>query len=550
MTDKRDDFDDFWDLSKLVPKKKPNLSPFSTATPVSEVTVAAMEDTGSVSSVSSEERKLDFSAYKTASEDKKSERSYSPASSRLIKRVTIKPSHDRFDFYDTFRKAALIYFDYKCAKCEFVPFYSYKPQYSQMTTDQKKYYFFWRDELRRKRFLKTDYSYVYLYAYEILNLPEKIGKEEGLRLLLEVWRAYRDELPRLDINFSAWVQDYCLIYELECPFEQIKDFLFDVINVSVFKEFYLSDIEKGGNASSAMLAYLSDYDWRRGKYAGGDNAQIYRTHVESAMQRVFALILSDETVTNGEISKITRTAFPGSLCTHTVKCILEIEYSSISSSPELRKNVTSALKYVENKLRAILGVKSRLAIKELPDSFRRVIDKYFENEFARMKKERERAAMPEYEKLYDAPESAVSFEDAVEIEKASWKMTARLVEGTEDYEQGILEEHQSRREELTEEKPVNEVENITESDVQLCDSYGLDCTEIEFLLAVSRGDTGKALQIANESKRMPEALAERVNEAFADNFGDVVLEESDSGRYKVIDDYTEEISEWLQKILK
>lgn len=550
MTDKRDDFDDFWDLSKLVPKKKPNLSPFSTATPVSEVTVAAMEDTGSVSSVSSEERKLDFSAYKTASEDKKSERSYSPASSRLIKRVTIKPSHDRFDFYDTFRKAALIYFDYKCAKCEFVPFYSYKPQYSQMTTDQKKYYFFWRDELRRKRFLKTDYSYVYLYAYEILNLPEKIGKEEGLRLLLEVWRAYRDELPRLDINFSAWVQDYCLIYELECPFEQIKDFLFDVINVSVFKEFYLSDIEKGGNASSAMLAYLSDYDWRRGKYAGGDNAQIYRTHVESAMQRVFALILSDETVTNGEISKITRTAFPGSLCTHTVKCILEIEYSSISSSPELRKNVTSALKYVENKLRAILGVKSRLAIKELPDSFRRVIDKYFENEFARMKKERERAAMPEYEKLYDAPESAVSFEDAVEIEKASWKMTARLVEGTEDYEQGILEEHQSRREELTEEKPVNEVENITESDAQLCDSYGLDCTEIEFLLAVSRGDTGKALQIANESKRMPEALAERVNEAFADNFGDVVLEESDTGGYKVIDDYTEEIIEWLQKILK
>lgn len=550
MTDKRDDFDDFWDLSKLVPKKKPNLSPFSTATPVSEVTVAAMEDTGSVSSVSSEERKLDFSAYKTASEDKKSERSYSPASSRLIKRVTIKPSHDRFDFYDTFRKAALIYFDYKCAKCEFVPFYSYKPQYSQMTTDQKKYYFFWRDELRRKRFLKTDYSYVYLYAYEILNLPEKIGKEEGLRLLLEVWRAYRDELPRLDINFSAWVQDYCLIYELECPFEQIKDFLFDVINVSVFKEFYLSDIEKGGNASSAMLAYLSDYDWRRGKYAGGDNAQIYRTHVESAMQRVFALILSDETVTNGEISKITRTAFPGSLCTHTVKCILEIEYSSISSSPELRKNVTSALKYVENKLRAILGVKSRLAIKELPDSFRRVIDKYFENEFERMKKERERAAMPEYEKLYDAPESAVSFEDAVEIEKASWKMTARLVEGTEDYEQGILEEHQSRMEELTEEKPVNEVENITESDAQLCDSYGLDHTEIEFLLAVSRGDTGKALQIANESKRMPEALAERVNEAFADNFGDVVLEESDTGGYKVIDDYTEEISEWLQKILK
>lgn len=551
MTDKKDGIDDFWDLSKLVPKKKPQSAPFLTRTPLSDVTVAAVEDSES-DTIPSEERKLDFSAYRTTSEDNASgERSYVPESSKLIRRVTIKPSHDRFDFYDTFRKAALIYFDYKCAKCEFVPFYSYKPQYSQMTTEQKKYYFFWRDEIRRKRFLKTDYSYVYLYAYEILNLPEKIGKEEGLRLLIEVWRAYRDKLPRLDINFSAWVQDYCLVYELECPFEEIKDFLFDVINVSVFKEFYLSDIGKGGNAASAMLAYLSDYDWRRGKYAGGDNAQLYRLHVESAMQRVFALLLSDEAVTNGETNKLTRTAFPGSLCTHSVKCILEIEYSSISSSPELRKNVTAALKYVENKLRAILGVKSRLAIKELPDSFRRVIDKYFENEFARMKKERERANMPEYEKLYDAPDSAVSFEDAVEIEKASWKMTARLVEGTEEYEQSVREEAENYEQaEISSDAYAKEMCDIKESDEAIRDTYGLDGNEIEYLLALSERNASRAMQIANECKRMPETLAERINEAFADNFGDVVLEESDEGGYRVIDDYTEEISEWLQKILK
>lgn len=552
MTDKRDDFDDFWDLSKLVPKKKPNLSPFSTKSSVSEVTVDAGNDDGKGDSIPSEERKLDFSAYKTASDDNKNgERSYAPASSRLIKRVTIKPSHDRFDFYDTFRKAALIYFDYKCARCEFVPFYSYKPQYAQMTSEQKKYYFYWRDELRRKRYLQTDYSYIYLYAYEILNLPEKIGKEEGLRLLLEVWLAYRADLPRLDINFAAWVQDYCLVYELECPFEDIKDFLFDLINVSVFKEFYLSDVDRGGNASAAMLAYLSDYDWRRGKYAGGDNAQIYRMHVEAAMQRVFALILSDEKIANGETNKITRTAFPGSLCTHTVKCILEIEYSSISSSPELRKNVTSALKYVENKLRAILGVKSRLAIKELPDSFRRVIDKYFESEFEKMKRERERAAMPEYERLYDAPETLVSFEDAVVIERASWKMTARLVEGIEDYEQStIAEEPYSEKADFSAPNPENIANNVGSSDEESCDTYGLDGAEVKFLLAVSEGDAAGALRIANESKKMPETLVERINEAFADNFGDVILEESDTGGYKVIDDYTEEISEWLQKILK
>ena len=83
-----------------------------------------------------------------------------------------------------------------------------------------------------------------------------------------------------------------------------------------------------------------------------------------------------------------------------------------------------------------------------------------------------------------------------------------------------------------------------------CDAYGLDNSEIAFLRAVSDNNVHKAAEIARDCKKMPEALAEKINEAFADNFGDVVLEESDEGGYKVIDDYTEEISEWLQKILK
>ncbi len=558
MADIRDDIDDFWDISKLIPKKKSNIPSFSTHTPVSDVVVESKTEDES-GAISAEDRKLDFSAYKPsdATDGKsKEEYSYVPRSSRLIRKVMIKPSHDRFDFYDTFRKAALIYFDYKCQKCEFTPFYSYKPQYSQMTPEQKKYYFYWRDELRRKKFLKTDYSYVYLYAYEILNLPEKIGKEEGLSLLIEVWRAYRAELPRLDTNFSVWVQDYCLVYELECPFDEIKDFLFDIINVSSFKEFYLSDIRTGGNEASAMLAYLSDYDWRKGKYAGGENAEMYRMHVEGAMQQVFAHLFSDEIVEKSDVNKITRTAFPGSLCTHTVKCILEIEYSSISSSPELRRSITAALKYTENKLRAILGIKSRLAIKDLPDLLRKIIDRYFEYEFAKLKRERERANMPEYEKLYDAPESNVSFEDAIEIEKASWRMTARLVEGTEDQIEVLAEEAVSKicetaaaeiREETHEDADIHDAASDETADY---DTYGLSFDDISFLRAVASCENDRITAIAKEQRRMPEAIAEKINEAFADNFGDVILEESDEGMFVVIEDYTEEIIEWLSKIPK
>ena len=549
MADVRDELDDFWDISKLVPKKRNSIPSFSTHTPVSDVIseVSVSDDKSSV--ISDEDRKIDFSLYKSESDSDKEEYSYVPPSSKLIQKVTIKPSRDRFDFYDTFRKAALIYFDYKCPKTEFTPFYSYKPQYSQMTPEQKKYYFYWRDELRRKHFLKTDYSYIYLYVYEILNLPEKIGKEEGLSLLLEVWCAYREELPRLDLNFSVWIQDYCLVYELECPFDSIKNFLFDVINVSSFKEFYLSDIGRGGNGVSAMLAYLSDYDWHRGKYASAGNTDMYRMHIEGAMRLVFASIFDDEIIGKSDVNKITRTAFPGSLCTHTVKCILEIEYLSVSSSPELRRSITAALKYTENKLRAILGVKSRLAVKDLPDSMRKIIDRYFEYEFARLKKEKERANMPEYEKLYEVANEKVSFEDAIEIEKASWRMTARLIEGTEEFEAFAAEDALDGCNIPETSEEYEEKSDVSESGTE-CDTYGLSEAAIAFLSAVLNNDTDTASAVSKEHKKMPEAIAEEINEAFADNFGDVIIEQTDVGEFKVIDDYTEEISEWLYKIQK
>ena len=43
--------------------------------------------------------------------------------------------------------------------------------------------------------------------------------------------------------------------------------------------------------------------------------------------------------------------------------------------------------------------------------------------------------------------------------------------------------------------------------------------------------------------------AERINEAFSDGFGDVILECTDEG-YSIIDDYREEIGEWLLSLTK
>ena len=337
----------------------------------------------------------------------------------MIKRVTIKRAIDKYDFYGNFRKAALIYFDYKVSKCEFLPFYSYMPQYSQLNPQQKSYYFYWRDEFRRGRHIKCDYSYLYLFAYEILNLPDMIEPHEGVKLLCRAWRQYRDSLPRIDAYFSVWLQDYCFVHNLSCPMSEIRDFVFDVIGGSEFKEFYLSDSLGGGNDGiEAMIAYLSDYDWRKTKYAEGENREIFRNHMLGALGLVISRYLKSNSFISEEPAVLKRDAFPHSLCTHAVKCKLEIEYVPLSKDEKLRNVVTAAVRYTENKLRALIGVKSRLGIKEMFDDVRYLIDGYFDNIFEIERRRRERECAPEYEHLYDAESKELSFSDADEIERA------------------------------------------------------------------------------------------------------------------------------------
>lgn len=520
MSNKDNERDDFWDLDKLVPKRKVTVSPFRTSPATVTYTAPGDVEKGS------EERKISFEAFRGVST---SEDTVYDKEGGLIRRVTIRRFADRFDFYGSFRKAALIYYDYRTEKCDFAPFYSYMPQYSQLTSEQKNYYFYWRDSLRHGKYLKSDYSYLYLYVYEILNLPDKIPPKEGLLLLTDLWREYRVSLPRIDAYLSLWVEDYCLVYDLSCPTEKIRPFISEAIAASGFKEFYLSGVAETGEAGvDSVLAYLSDYDWRRGKFSGGENSELYKTHMLSAMRRILSFMDLGDSYGGGESAILKRDAFAHSLCTHAVKCKLEIEYSPLGRSTEIRAIITGAVRYTENKLRALFGIKSRLAVKGLPQIYSGIIDRYFRELLIEAERKRAVRELPEYERLYDAPSGELSFTGADEIELASWSITKRLVAEEEDAP--FVEEGIALSEDIT-------LPTETEETVADAPDYGLSKEDILAILDIMSG------------RKIDDSTAERINEAFADGFGDVILQHDGEG-YRIIEDYEEEIGEWLLKTEK
>ena len=545
-TNKKDEKDDFWDLEKLVPRKKTTLSPFATRPVVREHTVDTHtpESTGNSSRTDTERKlSLDSSAHRRTEDI-----TYYPENS-LIKSVTVKKIIDKYDFYDSFRKAALLYYACPGEKCDFAQFFSYVPQYSQLTKAQKDYYFYWRSEMRQGRFIKTDYSYLYLYVYEILNLPDVIPPEEGIRLLCRLWKEYRAALPRIDMYFSIWVSDYCLVHRLPCPTAELQDFIFDVIKVSDFKEYYFNNIGRTSREGVwTLLAYLSDYDWHRGLYSvlGADNGteeqkksrEMYKTLLEGAMRvilpTVWQLCLAERS--SSEPVKITRNAFPSTLLTHTVKCKLEIEYYPIADATDLRLGITAAVKYAENKLRGLFGVKSRLAVKGLPDTYRELIDCYFAELIEKSVREQRRRSRPSYESQYDAPREALSMAGADEIERLSWDTTLRLCDTVEDEPDDTVT-HDPPVASVSEQAPVESYEPVCDDKA---DAYGLDRLEIRYISALCTGDDVDLADVPEES------VVERINEAFSDNFGDVVIEHN-GDCFTIIEDYREEITEWLKK---
>lgn len=522
------DRDEFWRIDKLVPKKKTSMNTFSTKARTVEYSVPS-------------EPRPDPDRFKlTLGEgeiQRKADLTYTPTGG-LIKSVTVRHIPDRFDFHAGFWRAAHLYFDFQGSECDFAPYYSYMPQFTQLNEAQKRYYFYWRTKVRAGEYIKTDYSYLYLYVYEIINLPDLIEPSEGVKILARLWRVYRKALPNIDTNFALWIEDYCLAYRVECPMDELSDFLF--LNPTIpFKEFYLSDAETlGVSGASSVVSYLSDYDWRSGKYAGGENKDAYAKHMIGAMSIFISEMLKGGKIlgSSGDTATIERQAFKGALITSGAKYQLICTYRPISEDTELRATVTSLVKYTENKLRALLSVKSRLAVKSVNPEYTAMIDSYFTELFGKVNRERAKAARPEYERFYESESVGMSASDADEIERASWTTTARLIEDIEEYSADEIQA-----------EPIEPAPDGSEGRCDAAaDTFGLGSDMVEFVRAALVGDFSRQMAISDSLGELIDSIADAINEAFADGFGDVILECLDDG-YTVIDDYKEDIEEWLSK---
>ncbi len=518
-----DENDDFWDIERILPPET-GIKFDNVDTHGVEISFGSGEKQSGTPIPERRQRAKNI----IESFEKKTSRllfSYKP-DIPLFENVSIYAWPTRYPFYEKFVSDGEKYYRATYTDCVYTPFFSYMPQYNQLTINQLRYYLKWRSGLRHGHFLKADFSYILLFIYELLNLENVSTPEKRLTALCTVWLAYRGIYPRLDPMLAEWVCDFCLYHKLPPPKEKLSTILAEIASVSTLKEFYCTDfnvsLEKFISASSSYKHNKSSYYLR--------NKAVFDAHLMPAA--AYALSMADETQkgdTAPSKTKVSRDIYSGALCVSDVKCRIDVEYYSVSRDTKYSSQLTALVKYCENGVRAHLGIKNRLSSSGLSDELKKFADEYFENNLPPAHTSAEKIKKDEDRRyaLYETDSSAFTTDDALKIEEKSWQITKELVP---DWEEELTEE-------IIEEK--NEEENTSPYALLL---LHLSELQLEVLKLIYEGKYNEADAKCKKNGAILSGITDEINGISVNDTDDIIIEDG-----QIIEDYKEMLSEAFQE---
>ena len=534
------ELDRFWDIDALIPKKRAPIYPANTDTaelilePPTATPSGAQEE-GKVAKPQplppAEEPERHYIPPHSAATERKTDtpdESYAP-SNALLRCVRLYRWKNEYRYYEAFVRDAIRLYPIRGKEAPRAHFFSYVPQYSQLSLPQLEWYLWWRENMRKGVALDTDYSYLLLYTYELINLAENIGAQVAREALFTLWISYRQTFRQLDGYLPEWICDMGLIHRLPPPKECRGKYLAAAMSHCALREYYVC-YDGARSYAHALLAFCSNYDYHKSKFYTEENAPLFDQAVVGALQEI-----SDKTSEDGKLfsmtrmddSKMLRDAYSGALCSYRFKRKIEVEYCSFSRSHELRFLVTDLVKYTENQIRAALGIRSRLTVNALPTEIKPLLDAYLEGILPKRSRILPRPEpVAEYERQYDLPRTPLSLAAADEIEERSWSVTRRLVEAFEE------------ENEVPPIPPALPTEPVDPpSALEELPTEALPFAPYRaFLRAALEGNGQEQERLARATGTLTDGVADAINTLAADLFGDVLLEDAD-GCYTVIEDY-------------
>lgn len=271
-----------------------------------------------------------------------------------------------------------------------VPFMSYWPTYGVMNEPQRKWYMYWRTEVRQGRFPDTDLSYLFVHIYELINGIGWQEPQEGYDQLKELWINYRERLPQLDVYMQEWIIDYDLVHELNMSLSEMVELSSGYLPPEILdKELHRLLSSNISDISLKLLQRYYDYDITLSKFYRDGGKEILEQYiprvmalVDSYLMRTRKVGILDQFGLNHERT-IERTLFRKAVYDDSIygKSV-RMTYVPIGEHADFIQFVTRVFRCTENKCRELLGFRGRLRGKTLEPELANVIERYLDKAFA------------------------------------------------------------------------------------------------------------------------------------------------------------------------
>ena len=463
--------------------------------------------------------------------------SYTP-SCPLIKRVDVIDCTFSGAASERFLSDGYALIDKECAFEGNVPYLTAFPQYATATEEQRRCYIGFRTEVRNGRYPTVDKAYLYLYAYELINLTSYLSAKKRAELLANALYGCDWADDKTFSDLCTWLADMCLVHQIDVP----KIMYEDSVHTRAMKLARVREIfVKHNSAPISEQAYrfalsACRYDYRTSRFYK-DYKQYYDKYIDDAvcfaMQKIaetsFDLKLRDETCT------LTRESYFGAYRTAGVRYKIVMECACITHTDAEKSLVTDLVKYAENCLRAALCIKQRLTVEHLSLQRRDMIKRYFAENVVNkvapaVKPSLEKTAVipevPEYERMYEPKREVLSFENAARIEELSWNVTDKLVTAFDGMEIEDVQE---------------EIPNIEAVETETAVTGAIEPL-IEGLKLLQDNNFEEFCGLAKRLGKLVDAFADEINEMLLEEIGDVGLE-GDGMRYWIAEWYCDEVAE-------
>ncbi|MBT2764366.1 TerB N-terminal domain-containing protein [Paenibacillus sp. ISL-20] len=288
-------------------------------------------------------------------------------------------------------------------ECPFVAFKSYWPTYDQMASDQFKWYFYWREEVRSGRYPDTDLSYLFVYFYELIHGVGWSDPLQGYALMEQAWTAYRKRYAKLDTYLREWLYDFMIVHSLDMPIRETYQRFPRVLSAELKEKewkrrFSLQPVE----LTWELLLDLLDYDVEKSRFYQENG----RKDLERYAPKVIALVDSYWAKMKGQRfidrfqprpRQVKRYLFRSAVYDHGLygrNVVLTVV--SLSEYAPLRSYITGLVRLTENKLRELRGFKGRLrGADAVEPEVEVIITRYLKKEIQEQLEAQRKQAIPE-----------------------------------------------------------------------------------------------------------------------------------------------------------